>query len=640
MAHYMGVYDNTTGNRLAFLENAYDIGYKLELNKLYSASFKLPADDYKNSFCTPFRYVDIWDRDEFVGLFRILPSAQTRSSGARVVEYTCESVLATLMDDVLFGWHEIGNIGVYTQEVLSYVLSNQTRQRWELQRCDFNHQYLYGWENENLLSALFSVANPFKEDYKWDIDTSALPWRISLVEPDPTPKQIIQYRKNLTSVKKNVDPTNICTRLYPLGYGEGVNQLNITKLNNGSYYLDAETQSQYGIISRIWVDRRYQDEEALYDAAQAMLQELSVPYVSYDIDLSQNTLTQPITIGDYVRVIDDEDGTDFLAHVVAIEKKDVKGNNPSIKITIANKSRNVATTVADLADRQRINEVYAQGAVTLFTKTFADNADTRHPAVLKFELPENIVHINRINLNGNTAPFRGYSLATGGGGGSTTTTAGGGAFSQTSTSGGSGDSTTSVAPASTQTSTAVPLQAQYINAVGVDGPDNSKHDHGIPQYVEGVQVWIPLVDASGNSLGRSGWVKSGAHTHGEHSHNVNIPSHSHSFSWTHSHQITVNDHTHDITIPDHTHDISYGIYEGERADAMKLVVDGTEVGTFETFNDLNIIPYLSGQNGVISRSTHTVEVYPVSDGQGNAISRIELDMSIQLFANSRGGGQH
>ena len=641
MAHYMGVYDNITGNRLAFLENAYDIGYKLELNKLYSASFKLPADDYKNQFCQPYRYIDIWDRDEFIGLFRIVPSVQNRSEKSRVVEYTCESVLATLMDDVLFGWHEIGNVGVYTQEVLNYVLSAQTSPRWELARCDFTHQYLYGWENENLLSALFSVANPFKEDYKWDIDTSATPWKLSLLEPDTTPKQIIQYRKNLTSVKKNVDPTNICTRLYPLGYGEGVNQLNITKLNNDRYYLDAETQSQYGIVSRIWVDRRYQDEESLYDAAQAMLKELSVPYVSYDITLTQNNLTQPITIGDYVRVIDDEDGTDFLAHVVAIEKKDVKGNNPSIKVTIANKSRNVATTVADLADRQRINEVYAQGAVTVFTKTFADNADTRHPAVLKFDLPENIVHVNKINLNGNTAPFRGYSLATGGGGGTTATTAGGGAFTQTSSSGGSGTSTTSSGGQSTQTSTATTLQAQYMQSDGNSGPNTAKHNHGMPDYVDGVQAWIPIVDASGNSLGRTVFVPSGAHSHGEHSHNVSIPSHTHNFSWTHSHSVTVNDHTHNITIPNHTHEISYGIYEGDKADAMRLVVDGTDVGTYETFNDLNIIPFLDVDNGGnISRSTHTVEVYPVTEGQENAISRIELDMSIQLFANSRGGGQY
>jgi len=640
MAHYMGVYDNITGNRLAFLENAYDIGYKLELNKLYSASFKLPADDYKNQFCQPFRYIDIWDKDDFIGLFRILPSAQTRSGTSRVVEYTCESVLATLMDDILFGWHEIGNVGTYTQEVLNYVLAAQTSPRWQLERCDFTHQYLYGWEGENLLSALFSVANPFVEDYKWDIDTSGTPWKLSLLQPDPTPKAIIQYRKNLTSIKKNIDPTNVCTRLYPLGYGEGVNQLNITKLNNDKYYLDAETQSQYGIISRIWVDRRYQDEESLYDAAQAMLKELSVPYISYDIDLTQNTLTQPITIGDYVRVVDDEDGTDFLAHVVAVEKKDVKGNNPSVKITIANKARNVATTVADLADRQRINEVYAQGAVTLFTKTFADNADTRHPAVLKFELPENIVHINRINLNGNTAPFRGYSLATGGGGSTTTTTGGGGAFTQTSTAGGSNNATTSSGGGSTQTSSATTLQAQYMTSSGNSGPNQAKHNHGLYEAYNGKTAYIYQYDSDGNVLVKTGWVDSGAHTHEEHSHNVTIPSHTHNFSWSHSHSLSINDHTHQITLPSHTHEISYGIYEGEQAEAMRLVVDGNEVGTFESFQDVNIIPYLDESNGIISRGTHTVEVYPVTEGVENAISRIELDMSIQLFANSRGGGQY
>lgn len=636
MAHYMGVYDNITGDRLCFLENAYDIGYKLELNKLYAASFKLPADDYKNSFCQPYRYIDIWDNDEFIGLFRILPSAQTRSGKERSVQYTCESVLATLMDDILFGWHEIGNVGVYTQEVLSYILSQQTTQRWELGQCDFRHQYLYGWENENLLSALFSVANPFKEDYKWDIDTSALPWQLKLLAPDATPKAIIQYRKNLTSIKKTVDPTDLCTRLYPLGYGEGVNQLNITELNNGKYYLDAETQSQYGIISRIWIDRRYQDVNSLYSAAQAMLDELSKPYLTYTIDISENNLTNPITIGDYVRIVDDEDNTDFIAQVIAKEKTDVKGNNPSVKVTIANKSRNVATTVADLADRQRINEVYSQGSVTVFTKTFADNADTNHPAELRFDLPDNIVHINSIILNGITANFRGYTQAIEGGGGTTTTSGGGGAFTQTSSAGGSNYATTQSGGGSTQTSTATTLDAQYVVSDGESGPNTAKHNHGMANGTK-----LAVYDGDGNIDHFTWFYASGAHSHGEHSHNVTIPAHSHSFSWQHTHSISINNHTHSITIPNHVHGISYGIYEGDKADAMRLVVDGNDAGTYETIDNLNIIPFLDTDNGGnVTRGTHTIQVFPVTAGQENAISRIELDMAIQLFANSRGGGQY
>ena len=639
MAHYMAVYDNTTGNRLAFLENAYNIGYKLELNKLDSASFKLPADDPKNSFCTPYRWVDIWDGDEFIGLFRILPTAQTRSASDRSVSYTCESVLATLMDDVLFGWHEIGNVGVYTQEVLNYILAAQTTPRWQLAECEFTHQYLYGWENENLLSALFSVANPFVEDYQWKLNTQNQPWRLSLVKPDPQVKSIVQYKKNLTSIKKTVDPSDICTRLYPLGYGEGVNQLDIRELNNDQFYLDAETQATYGIISRIWVDRRYEDVNSLYSAAVAMLNELSKPYITYDISLALSDLTNPIHIGDYIRVVDDEDNTDFITQVIAIAKSDVKGNKPACTVTLANKARNVATTVADLADRQRINEVYAQGAVTVFTKTFADNADTRHPAELKFDLPSNIVHINRIALNADTANFRGYTRAIEGGGGTSTTSGGGGAFVSTSSAGGNNNSTTSAGGESSQTSSATTLISSNVLPQTTTG--DAVHNHGVPQFIDSKQVYLRCYDGSDNYLGYRNWVPSGAHTHPEHTHTVNLPNHTHQFSWQHTHTLQVSDHTHSITLPNHVHGIEYGIYEGNRADLMRLVVDGQTVGDYESISDMNIIPYLAtDDSGNITRSNHTVQIYPINEDGTETISRIEMDMAIQLFANSRGGGQY
>ena len=143
----IAIYDHITGNRLCFLTNAYDISYKLTLNGLASASFKLPADDPKNDYCTPLNYVEIFDDGERIDLFRLLPSKLTKKSGQKDIEYTCEHVLATLLDDVLFGAHSVGNIGTYTADVINYVLNKQTVKRWSLAGCDFRHQYLYTWEN-------------------------------------------------------------------------------------------------------------------------------------------------------------------------------------------------------------------------------------------------------------------------------------------------------------------------------------------------------------------------------------------------------------------------------------------------------------------------------------------------------------
>jgi phage minor structural protein len=45
----------------------------------------------------------------------------------------------------------------------------------------------------------------------------------------------------MVGIEKDEDPTEIITRLYPLGYGEGVNQLTISSVNNGVPYIDADT---------------------------------------------------------------------------------------------------------------------------------------------------------------------------------------------------------------------------------------------------------------------------------------------------------------------------------------------------------------------------------------------------------------
>ena len=93
--------------RLAFLDNAVSVGYSLEINSLWTATFTLPADDDKNAYCQPLNFVEIFDGDERIDLFRIIGEDLERSNGATRF-YDCEHVLATLLSDVLFQYHQYG----------------------------------------------------------------------------------------------------------------------------------------------------------------------------------------------------------------------------------------------------------------------------------------------------------------------------------------------------------------------------------------------------------------------------------------------------------------------------------------------------------------------------------------------------
>lgn len=586
MKYSIKIYDPQM-KELARLENAYGEGYDLPLNELWTCKFRLPKDDKKNQYCQPHYFVELFDSGKRVELFRILPSVMTREEVA-YIEYDCEHVLATLLDDVMFQYHQIGNLGVYTDRVIRYVLDQQTTKYWQLVDCDFRKQFEYKWENENLLAALFSIPKPFLEGYRWEFDTTSRPWGISLKRTKSGYKADIQYKKNMQNIEKTTDPTNLVTRLYGLGYGEGDNQLTFKSINGGKPYLEKNV-GKYGLKSSILADRRFESPETLKDYTQKVLNELSEPYVSYKlkaVDLSvENPNKNPRFMpGDNVLVRDLEDDVNIIVPIVKVSKGDVRGNPFDVDLEVANKAKNVTGSISDLQERARINDTYAQGATNLQQIVYADNADPGHPLKIKFYIPQEMARINKLILNYTIEAFRSYSVGleyketT-----TTSTAAGGGQYGSTSSGGGEIDTT-----------------------------------HG-PANVNGDNITIDIRDA------RGAWIGSGQIYHVySHEHNISIPPHSHSFS--------VPDHSHPVTIPGHTHEEKHGIYEGERANSCYLKVDGKTV--FNYAKEVNIIPYLSkdGEGKIQRGSWHEVEIVP--DG----LTRINASIFIQLFTNSRGGG--
>jgi phage minor structural protein len=589
------VYDQSM-QLVAYLENAFAIGYETPLNTIWPASFSLPANDPKNNECLPLRFVEIDDNGEHIGLFRIIPTSTRRVDGGATITYQCEHVLATLLDDVMFQYHTVGNLGVYTMDVLEYILDRQTVHRWQLGEVSFARQFEYNWENENLLAALFSVPRPFVDAYMWTWDTSLYPWTLNLVEPPSGVEAYIRYGINLRGITKDVDPRNLCTRIYGLGYGEGVNQLKFSDINGGLPYIDADTQAQYGVISQIFVDRRIEYPETLLARCQAILSELKTPRITYTVDSAELfALTgDPIDkfrTGTEVRVIDEELDIDFIARVVNVGKRDVRGAPGDVKIEIANRVQDIATAFADLDRRIRINETYAQGATNLDSHDFMDNCDPEHPAILKFYIPEETVRINKLTLSYEVAAFRAYSKATLGGGAITKSTAAGGATVTTSSTAG-----------------------------GFDG-DTLGNETPIP----GIDPNVWPVVTSGPFEGVAEYH---AHKVQPHKHRVFIPGH--------NHDVTLPSHVHEITLPNHVHDIEYGIFEGPAPDALTIEVDGSELpGIGTTEQDIDIVPYLSKDGGgKINRGWHEITIRP------NNLGRIVANVYMQFFVQSRGGGDY
>ena len=555
------------GALLAVLENAGEISYVLTHNDLWTGSFSLPADDPKNAFCEAHNLVKLPDGTRDLGLYRIvsMPTSEDGVTGG-VKTYSVEHVMATLLDDVLFGYHEIGGEGVTTKDVAEYILGFQTVKRWVLGTCEFSDEYAYKFENTSVLASLLSLSNVLLDEYTWDFDTStgdgteAHPWTVNLRKADASAGCGITYMRNMVGIEKSMDASTLVTRLYLLGYGEGVNQLTVKDVNGGLPYIDADTIGKWGVKCSVYADTRLEDAATLLASGKAVLEKYKNPYISYTasaIDLARLTghSWDEYMPGKNVHVMDSEHGIDFTARIVTVSKSDVGGRPGEIAITIANAEKDAADSMNTLADRVGISELYSQGATNLYAQQFADNADATHPAVMRVYVPSGCVRINQMLLSWSTAKFRAYETGAAAGGGKQTTTASGGSSSTTSEEGGSAERTSESGGeyAATVAETTVSSAAATGTPLDSEGYDMSKTTYAKDSSGEAMSNTSGgsgnTGDSSITNTGSAGAAidtgSAGEHSHTIGSHVHTGPSHRHSFSAT---DTLANGHYHTVTV--------------------------------------------------------------------------------------------
>ncbi|PFI17459.1 phage tail spike protein [Bacillus cereus] len=662
----------------AYLENAYKIKYNPPLNELWTAGFSLPFTDPKREEIETFDYVEIFDNGKRIGMFRIMDSVEERDAEKKIISYECEHVLSTLLDSVLFGYHQ--RVNLTTRENIEYLLSKQQIKHWKIGQCDFVRYFHYAWEHEStLLGPLYSIPQPFDEKYQWSWDDSSYPWTLNLVRYSEQVTAELRYRKSMKGIKRTVDAKGVMTRIYPLGYGEGVNQLTIKDVNGGVPYTDAPgfIRDLYGGFDYIWVDRRFEDPQALYDSARMMLMRNCVPKVTYEIDAIDYELIDPYKIEKYetgklVRLYDEELGIDVDLRVMNRSKDDADGDPLAVKLTLENRVTNLGTTHADIEKRQRINEVYSQGCTTMVAYCYNDNCDPENPAVIKIFIPDDLKNINTLDLTFETEEFRAYSKATKGGGAQVATTGGGGGTVATTGGGGATISTTGAGGGSVETSSSGG-GGSYTSEAGGGTVASSSAGGNHRHMMFGFQTkigdnpagmeYMNYTAAENNGGGAIGvaipagaeedlwtYTASGDHSHTTnipaHSHKVNIAPHSHTLTLQphthsmtlqdHTHSLTLQDHTHAVVLPDHIHDILFGIYRlSDRPSEVTIKVDGNVVPVTSTSaENVNLEPYLSKNNeGRIERNKwHVITITP------DKLGRVNANVISRLFIQSRSGG--
>lgn len=609
---------------VCMLQNAFDIQEQQSLNALWYLDFKLPATDAKNEFCNAYWYARFNDGE----LYRMFPNGYNDASDLPYYSYHCEHVLATLLNKVMPGIVTMGGYYQPTPDVLRAILAKQDTQDWVLGECDFSRRFEYGFEKENLLAALFSVPQCFDEDYIWTFETKGYPWVLNLkrLNKNAEPVLNVRYGYNRLSYNRQPDYTNHVTKLYAYGSGEGVNQLNINKFTNGLGYIlaDKEHIEKYGIRESIWVDRRYENEETLYAAAQSMLSELCDPITSYSCGFIGD-----VKVGEVVNIIDYE-------QTYVVKKIITYGDIDDIQYELSNKQPTLASTIADLANRQRIETTYSQGATNIYSISFVDNADANNGLDCDFYMPRSMRFVNKVVAKIKYDSFRAYSGTTEQGGSTSSTSAAGGQISTTSESGGGGTSaagggqskTSASGGGATESTNQFDLASDtgtygIISLTGYSGLTStvSGHSHKVPDHMHRIRV-----------------------TNFAHKHSVTIPSHRHSFEIddhvhelpAHTHSFNLPAHSHTFELPSHKHDIAPGIHRYGNPTQVELKVNGNSKGFFEDRSfEVDITEWLANDDGMISRgSFQTLSVIP------NDIAHISVSLTVIGFIQSLEGGNY
>lgn len=644
---------NLNQKKTAILRNPYQVSYEKPVNQIWSAGFYLPANDPAKRKIEQLHYAEIKDKDgEYIGLFRIMNRTTTFNSTGKYIKYELSHVLSTLIDSAIEGYKQTGKAWT-TTKVINWILSFQKVKNWQLGRCDFDRLFEYSFENQNgLADALFSVTEPFPEDFMWTYDTTTYPWTINLIKPDTKPVCRIREGWNLKDLSVEENPLKVVNKIYALGKGDGINNLNFKKINGGKNYVeDPQSQSEYGLIEYIWKDERFTNEESLLASATAMLEKFKRPIVTWKttaVDLtksipSKSTIKIPsvdkLRSGQVVQLWTEMFGVVNL-RIVNEKKSDMFGDPGSIDLEIGYIGETVATTLADLERKMEIAKLSSVGATNKDTVTFAENCDEGFPLKIKFYCEEELKRINKILLTYQTERYRAYSRATKGGGAivSGGTTAGGGAY---------------VSGSSTQSGGGTTVGSTSQSGGGATSSANGSHRHATLKYISDVSaetsVGSPrLYEAYGTgfrliipSVSMAGDVTTSQaadnHTH-------TVPAHTHDFSVTvpaHSHQFNINipNHTHDfqINIPDHTHEIDYGIWEDSKTPSkVEVKIDNKVVTTLTGTNAdrFDIVEFLYNDDGLVTRGWHTIEIKPIG-----ARARFVGQCTIYGFIGATDGGE-
>ena len=500
---------------------------------------------------------------------RVIPTQSNMDGGQFTKDVACEGALAYLNDTQTRRWKLTNQTPA---QVLTYLLNQHnakvdTTRKIYLGTVTVTQPITIDTNYETTLSAIVTkVHNVLGGDLRVR-ETAGILYLDCLTAIGANNGTVIKLGYNMRDLIEEWDPSEIITRLIPLGYGEGINQLGISGVNGGVEYLDnAASIATYGVIEGVVTNKDIQDAATLKVYGNTVLGQKNQPRLtistsSLDLSVLAGHEGEKYSNGDTLEIINSVMGIDVLARVIERSMDLLAPWDPAL--VISTRPIRLSDQIIALKQKNQSLENAPQGNTCIYSQNSQGNADATHPVILDLDIPAETININRVYINLHGRKYRAYETAT----------ASAGASTATSSSGGGSTTTSNMSNG---------LNITFVDSWQFPGAD-------IPAPANLGEMYFPL-NITSETLDMW-WV--------DHNHNID-----------HNHTVGIPAHNHTVGIPAHDHAITYGIYESTFPLNTKIKVNGIDIGLnfgdgsspFDEYN-LDITPHISIGNNKIEIST-------------------------------------
>ena len=259
-----------------------------------------------------------------------------------------EHVVQYLKDRILFG--EVtpktitGNNSATkctARQAAVYAMGRQSM--WQLGDLEASASNPYNFNGDTVYAALETVTSSLP-DMQWEYDLRALPFTLHIRKQPTGFQSEMRLRRNITTMKVQIDRTRMYTRMYPIGK----NNLHI----DGDYV--SKNERTWGVVCKVETESSKDDKEDLKNWALERLERHCEPLVTVTVtglELSDAT-GEPldhIVVGRRCRIPLPDYGTAMTERVTKMSWADKIKEPEKVTVTLANQLEDVASIVNNLS---------------------------------------------------------------------------------------------------------------------------------------------------------------------------------------------------------------------------------------------------------------------------------------------------